>query len=87
MSMKRFRKRYKAYQKLLTQSPLIRPGSDFQRESLLRSLDEANRLLDSPAAKAFDLTLEPRDSYSMYDTGPFGLGCLLARRILAAPWL
>jgi len=48
---------------------------------LLRSLDNAYRLLSSPAAKAFDLSLEPKDSYEKYNTGQFGLGCLLARRL------
>lgn len=81
MSIKRFRERYKAYQKLLKQSPLVKDGSDFQRESLLRSMENANRLLDSPAAKAFDLSLEPKESYDTYNTGKFGLGCLLARRL------
>ena len=58
--------------------------SDYQRESLLRSLENANRLLDSPAAKAFDLSLEPKTSYDAYNTGRFGLGCLLARRLIEA---
>ena len=57
-------------------------GSDFQRESLLRSLENAHRLLNSPAAKAFDLSLEPRTRYDIYNTGRFGLGCLLARRLV-----
>src|SRR5918993_2038357 len=62
----------------------MREGSDYQRDSLLRSLDNAHRLLQSPAAKAFDLTLEPKESYDAYDTGRFGLGCLLARRLVEA---
>ena len=37
-------------------------GSDFQRESLVRSLDAADRLLTSPSAKAFDLSLEPTEA-------------------------
>ena len=41
-----------------------RYGSDFQRESLVRSLDAADRLLRSPSAKAFDLSLEPKASRS-----------------------
>jgi hypothetical protein len=56
-------------------------GSDYQKESLLRSLDKAHTLLSSPAARAFDLSLEPKDSYEKYNTGRFGLGCLLARRL------
>ena len=56
--------------------------SDYQRESLDRSLDNAYRLLSSPGAKAFDLSLEPKESYEKYSTGRFGLGCLLARRLI-----
>ncbi len=52
-------------------------GSDYQRESLIRSMDNAHRLLSSPAAKTLDLTLEPKESYQKYNTGRFGLGCLL----------
>lgn len=84
MSRERFLKRYRAYQKLLANSPVAELGSDFQKESLLRSLDNAYRLLSSPAAKAFDLSLEPSASYDTYNTGRFGLGCLLARRLTEA---
>src|SRR5258706_9934457 len=47
-------------------------------------MDTAHRLLSSPAAKAFDLALEPKESYAKYNTGRFGLGCLLARRLAEA---
>jgi hypothetical protein len=80
----RFARRYSHYRKLVEASPVLREGSDHQRESLLRSMENANRLLQSPAAKAFDLTLEPKDSYDAYNTGRFGLGCLLARRLTEA---
>ena len=43
-------------------SPVDQYGSDFQRESLVRSLDAADRLLTSPSAKAFDLSLEPKQT-------------------------
>ncbi|MBI4324466.1 MAG: DUF1501 domain-containing protein [Chloroflexi bacterium] len=81
MSPARFENRNKFYRTLLAQSPMGELGSDYQKESLLRSLDNAHRLLSSPAAKAFDLTLEPKESYDVYNTGKFGLGCLLARRL------
>lgn len=81
MSASRFENRDKLYRKLVAQSPIGQHGSDFQKESLLRSLDNAHRLLSSPAAKAFDLSLEPKESYDKYNTGRFGLGCLLARRL------
>src|SRR5688500_894024 len=81
MTKDRFANRYAAYKKLLAESPVGEFGSDYQKESLLRSMDNAHRLLTSPAAKAFDLTLEPKASYDKYNTGRFGLGCLLARRL------
>ncbi len=81
MSPDRFERRETFYKKLLSQSPIGQNGSDYQKDSLLRSLDNAHRLLSSPAAKAFDLSLEPKASYDKYNTGRFGLGCLLARRL------
>ena len=84
MSPGRFENREKFYSQLAQQSPVGQYGSDYQQQSLLRSLDNAHRLLSSPAAKAFDLTLEPKDSYDKYNTGRFGLGCLLARRLTEA---
>jgi hypothetical protein len=82
MSPSRFQARHRFYKKLLGQSAVGQYGSDYQKESLLRSLENAYRLLNSPAAKAFDLALEPKESYERYDTGRFGLGCLLARRLV-----
>ena len=84
MSPARFERRETFYRKLLAQHPVGQLGSDYQKESLLRSLDNAHRLLSSPAAKAFDLSLEPKASYAKYNTGKFGLGCLLARRLTEA---
>lgn len=81
MDIGRFQNRYNAYKRLVEASPLA-DASGYQQESLMRSLDNAHRLLSSPAAKAFDLSLEPRDSYERYNTGKFGLGCLLARRLV-----
>lgn len=84
MSPSRFEKRDAFYRKLVKDSPVNRYGSGYQKESLIRSLDNAYRLLSSPAAKAFDLEQEPRASYDVYNTGRFGLGCLLARRLTEA---
>ncbi|HSU53748.1 MAG TPA: DUF1501 domain-containing protein [Candidatus Dormibacteraeota bacterium] len=84
MSPDRFERRDTFYRKLMEQSPIGQLGSDYQKDSLLRSLDNAHRLLSSPAAKAFDLSLEPKPSYDKYNTGRFGLGCLLARRLTEA---
>src|SRR5437868_12926527 len=55
--------------------------SDHQQESMLRSLDNAQRLLEAKERDAFDLALEPKESYDKYNTGRFGQGCLLARRL------
>jgi uncharacterized protein (DUF1501 family) len=77
----RFEQRYRQYKDLLAASPVGKYGSEYQREGLRRSLDNAHRLLSSPAAKAFDLSLEPAQSAAKYNTGRFGEGCLLARRL------
>src|SRR5437016_1585036 len=84
MSPSRFENREKFFRKMVADSPINHYGSDYQKESLLRSLDNAYRLLSSPAAKAFDLSLEPKESYDRYNTGRFGQGCLLARRLTEA---
>jgi hypothetical protein len=47
----------------------------------MQAMDNAHRLLNSPASKAFDLSQEPKEVYDRYNTGRFGLGCLLARRL------
>ncbi len=80
----RFQRRHQLYKELAAQSPVARYGSDFQKESLLRSIESAHRLLSSPSAKAFDLSLEPKPSFDKYNTGRFGQGCLLARRLTEA---
>ena len=82
MSRSRFANRYKAFKQLVDQGPVGLAGSDYQKESLLRSLDNAHRLLTSPSAKAFDLSLEKKETYDIYNTGQFGRGCLLARRLV-----
>jgi hypothetical protein len=80
----RFERRWQNYRKLLEANPTLRDANDDQRQSFLRAMENANRLLTSPAAKAFDLTLESKESYDAYNTGRFGLGCLLARRLVEA---
>jgi hypothetical protein len=84
ISALRFRQRHERYRQLVESSPILKQGSDYQQESLLRSVENAHRLLDSPAAKAFDLSLEPQKIYDTYNTSRFGLGCLLARRLTEA---
>jgi len=66
MTPGRFQKRESFYKKFLAASPLGEHGSDYQKESLIRSLDNAYRLLGSPAAKAFDLALEPLEQIRKY---------------------
>ena len=77
----RFSNRYKHFKKLLDQNPNRELISDFQRESMLRSMESAHRLLQSKEKDAFDLTLEPKESYAKYGDTRFGRGCLLARRL------
>jgi hypothetical protein len=108
MSPSRFENRDRFFRKLLAASPIGELGSDYQKESLLRSRDNAYRLLSSPAAKAFDLTQESPETVANYVPGGwdfshrlggdfvrdgsyeekniqrFGLGCLLARRLVEA---
>jgi hypothetical protein len=78
----RFDNRYSLYRKLVDKNPHREFMSDFQQESMLRSLDNAHRLLSSKERAAFDLSLEPKESYAKYNTGRFGQGCLLARRLV-----
>jgi len=51
---------------------------------MLKAIDGAHRLLTSKDRDAFDITKEPKPSYDNYNTGRFGLGCLLARRLAEA---
>ena len=92
MTPRRFERRHHFYRRLVASSPSLvgrsrdseseTPGAEEQ--SILRSMENAHRLLRSPEGKAFDLSLEPEASYDIYNTGRFGLGCLLARRLTEA---
>ncbi len=84
MDAQRFKNRYDAWQRLAQASPKSSQPKEKQKEALEQSLDRAYRLMNSPAAKAFDLHLEPQPSFDVYNTGKFGLGCLLARRAVEA---
>ncbi|MBI3849497.1 MAG: DUF1501 domain-containing protein [Verrucomicrobia bacterium] len=79
MSPARFEDRNKFYKRLLEKSPIGQYGSGYQKESLLRSLDNAHRLLSSPAAKAFDLSLEPKESLAKYVSGAYESGASFTR--------
>lgn len=82
MDYNRFEGRNQLYNDLISASPMGEFGSDYQKESLKRSMEQAYMLLNSPEAKAFDLSQEPKESYDRYNTGRFGLGCLLAKRLV-----
>jgi hypothetical protein len=84
MTAERFEERQKRYKELVKRSPFSDLASDYHQESMLRAVDNAHRLLASKDRDAFDLTREPKDSYEKYNTGRFGLGCLLARRLAEA---
>jgi hypothetical protein len=80
----RSRSRRQLFERLLAQEPVYRYGSDFQRQALVKSLDAADRLLTSPSAKAFDLSLDTGKNLDAYNGSRFGQGCLLARRLVEA---
>jgi uncharacterized protein (DUF1501 family) len=84
MEPSRFENREAFFKKLVDKSPQRDFLSDYQQESMLRSMDNAHRLLKSKDRTAFDITLEPKESYEQYNTGRFGQGCLLARRLVEA---
>jgi arylsulfatase A-like enzyme len=81
MTGARYSRRRAAYKKFLEGSPVARHGSAYQRDSLITAMERADQLLTSPVVKAFDLSDEPKEVYDTYNTGKFGLGCLLARRL------
>jgi hypothetical protein len=82
MTPERFTARQALYREMLKTSGFAEKAGDFQQEALLRSMEQAYALLRSPEAAAFDLKLEPKESYDAYNTGRFGQGCLLARRLV-----
>jgi len=82
MEPARFENRNRFFRKLLDQTPNRDKMGDYQQESMLRSLENAYRLLNSKDRSAFDITLEPKESYDAYNTSRFGQGCLLARRLV-----
>jgi hypothetical protein len=82
MTQERFVNRDRLYRKLVDANPNRDFISDYQQQSILRSMDNAYRLLSSDQKAAFDISLEPKESFEKYDTGRFGQGCLLARRLV-----
>jgi hypothetical protein len=84
MNGERFASRYQHLKQLIERSPQARYASDYQQQSMLRSVDAAHRLLGSTEKTAFDLSLEKKEVLDKYNTGRFGRGCLLARRLVEA---
>jgi hypothetical protein len=84
MTSERFTTRQKKFKELLKQSPIGEMASDHHHESMLRSLDNAHRLLSAKDRAAFDLSKEPKESFEKYNISHFGRGCLLARRLTEA---
>ncbi len=84
MDVDRFEKRHRLYRDLVEKSKLGKIGSDYQKESMVRAMEKSYKLLKSPEAEAFNLENEPNESYEKYNTGRFGLGCLLAKRLTEA---
>ena len=82
MSEQRFANRDRLFRRLVDRSPHRDRLSDYQHESMMRSMDKAYRLLKSEDRKAFDINAEPPQSRRAYDTSRFGRGCLLARRLV-----
>ena len=78
----RFANRRAFFQKLIDRNPHRDLMSDHQQESMLRSLENAHRLLSAPEAKAFDLELESKETREAYGNTHFGQGCLLARNLV-----
>jgi hypothetical protein len=84
MTRERFEARRQRYRELLRRSPVGELAGDHHQESMLRAFENAHRLLSSRERDAFDLGREPRPIFDRYNTGRFGLGCLLARRLAEA---
>jgi hypothetical protein len=82
MTRDRFVNRNNLFRKLVDGNPQRRFMSDYQQESMLRSFDNAFRLLSSEHRTAFDISLESEQSRIPYGESRFGQGCLLARRLV-----
>jgi hypothetical protein len=84
MDAGRFENRYRQFKRMVKESPQLRYASDYQQESMLKSIESAHRLLVSKDKVAFDLSLEKKAAADKYGDSSFGRGCLLARRLVEA---
>ena len=82
MTIGRFENRQRWYREFVQRDSKLHGASDFHQQSVAAAMEGAYKLLHSPAKSAFDLTQEPKTVYDRYNTGRFGLGCLLARRLV-----
>lgn len=82
MTAERFETRQRRFRQLIESGPQHEVTSDYQIESQMRAMENAYRLLKSPERVAFDLSKESNSVRQRYDTGRFGRGCLLARRLV-----
>ena len=80
----RFRARYERYRKLIEASPIARYGSDYQQECARALPREGAPAGNVRRGEGVRSSLEPKALYDTYNTGRFGLGCLLARRLTEA---
>ena len=84
MTADRFQRRYEVLKKMIESRGDEDHRSDYHIHSSLRSLENAHKLLSSKDRIAFDISEEPDEVVKKYDTGRFGRGCLLARRLVEA---
>jgi hypothetical protein len=84
MDAQRFRQSRQALPQARRQNPNRDRMSDYQQQSLLRSMDNAYRLLSSQRTRGLRHHPRAQGVHAKYDTGRFGRGCLLARRLVEA---
>ena len=82
MDANRFVNRDREFRRLVDAGPDRALLGDHQQQSMLRSMDNAYRLLSAKERASFDISLETKEVQQAYDTGRFGRGCLLARRLV-----
>lgn len=71
MSVKRFNERWERYQQFV-QAQKGTAYEDIAKQEFHQALDGAHQLMSSPAALAFDLSLEKKESYDLYNPGVLG---------------
>src|SRR6476646_4375786 len=60
-------KRLKNFRALLDASPALELASSYQQESMMQSIDQAYRLINSPTAKVFELDRESKHAINTYN--------------------